>query len=119
MQKADWETEALGLEMTSDTSLPGEHQLQTHGRQHPSPALSHNGILKEKDRKNWSLGSGNHALQRGEPGAAPALQRSAYSQVPSSLGGRMPSSATSSQFQGGHICSAKMPCQPRKGARRG
>lgn len=52
MQKADWETEALGLEMTSDTSLPGEHQLQPRGRQHPSPALSHDGILKEKDCKN-------------------------------------------------------------------
>ena len=74
----------LAWKMTSGTSLPGEHQLQPRGRQHPSPALSHDGILKEKDHKNWSLGSGNHALQRGEAGEAPALQRSAYPQVPSS-----------------------------------
>lgn len=105
--------------MTSDTSLPGEHQLQPRGRQHPGPALSHDGILKEKDHKNWSLGSGNHALQRGEPGEAPALQRSAYPQVPSSLGGRMPSSETTHQLQGGRVCSSKTPCQPRKGAHRG
>ena len=74
----------LAWKMTSGTSLPGEHQLQPRGRQHPGPALSHDGILKEKDHKNWSLGSGNHALQRGEAGEAPALQRSAYPQVPSS-----------------------------------
>ena len=72
----------LAWKMTSDTSLPGEHQLQPRGRQHPGPALSHDGILKEKDHKNWSPGSGNHALQWGEAGEAPALQRPAYPQVP-------------------------------------
>ena len=31
----------------------------------------------------------------------------------------MPSSETTPQLQGGRVCSAKMPCQPRKGVHRG